>query len=244
MARSPYLTQGKRLKNSVANAVIQLHQEGFSYDFSMLENHSYLCLQSNKVYTHDTANITFVDEFYDRYTSNYKFIHTIDTCCGIKGLMILNTMYNNEINKHTENLPMRHSLKERLDPVTYNLIIDLFDKRSRLEDRLLVRYKDKILPIAFNDIAFFYLENELTKLVTFEKKTYIIQKNLDELEKQAGVIFFRANRQYLINKLAIKDLSTSLTRSMTVNLNIEFPTKIDVSKNKAGYFLEWLSLYP
>ena len=244
MNQPAYLAQAKKIKNSVADAVITLHQNGYHQDFSVMEDHNYLCLQNNKLYTPEQVNSAFIDEFYDRFTCTYKFIHTIETCCGTKGLMISDKMYINEATCQIDTSIIPKELKNRLDPITYNMIIELFDKRGRSEDRLLVRYKDKILPIAFTEIAFFFLENELTQLVTFEGKSYIIQKTLDELEKQAGVTFFRANRQYLVNKLAIKDLSTSLTRSMTVNLKISFPSKIDVSKNKSGYFLEWLSVYP
>ena len=244
MNRSPYIAKGKKIKNAVADAVIKLHQNGYNHDFSVLEDNSYLCLQNNKLYMPKQVSLAFIDEFYDRFTCTYKFIHTIETCCGTKGLMISDKMYMNETNRRMDISLISRELKNKLDPVTYNIIIELFDKKGRSEDRLLVRYKDKILPIAFTEIAFFFLENELTQLVTFEGKSYFIQKTLDELEKQAGISFFRANRQYLVNKLAIKDLSTSLTRSITVNLKIAFPSKIDVSKNKSGYFLEWLSIHP
>ncbi len=244
MNRSIYLSQKKPIKNLAADAIIKLHQDGYSHDFSIWDAHNFLCFQNNKLYTQDEVTTTFIDEFYDRFTCNYKFIYAIETCCGMKGVMLTDKMYVNGAIKQNDGLPASQILRNRLDPITYNMIIELFDKKSRGEERLLVRFKDKILPIAFDDVAFFYLENELTQLVMFDGKSYIIQKTLEELEKQGGLSFFRANRQYLINKRAIKDLSTSLTRSMTVNLKFAFPSRIDVSKNKAGNFLDWLSLNP
>lgn len=131
-------------------------------------------------------------------------------------------------------------LKDILSPLNHHLILELLEKRKRGDDRMLVRYKDKILPVAFMDIALFYLENELVQLVTFDSKSYFIQKNLEELEKQMGNSFYRVNRQFLVNKTAIKDVSTSITRSITLNLNIEVPHKPVVSKQKAAGFLDWL----
>jgi two-component system response regulator LytT len=133
-------------------------------------------------------------------------------------------------------------LKKILNPVNREMILEMLDKRSRGEDRMLVRFKDKILPVAFSEIALCYLEHELTQLVTFDGRSYIIQKSLEELEKQLGMSFYRVNRQYLVNKNAIKDLTTGLTRIVTVNLKFPFGNRITVSKVKAGGFLDWLTV--
>jgi hypothetical protein len=242
MNRSIYLSQKRNKTNPASNMVINLHQDGYSYDFSMLKDHNFLCIQDNRVFAHEEVRTTYVNEYYDTVAGCYKFVHAVETYCGLKGLLIADKMNLTDAVNLVKALPIPKSFGNPLDAVTYKMIVELLDKRSRGQYRLLVRFKDKILPVSFTDIAFFYLENELTQLVTFDGKSYIIQKNLDELGKQGGLSFFRANRQYLVNRAAIKDLSTNLTRCMTVNLNFSFPTKIDVSKNKSGYFLEWLSL--
>jgi hypothetical protein len=236
-----YLYPEKKIENSVAKAVISLHQKGYSYDFKMIGDEYLLCIQNNRTFTFDELVINFIDEYYDSLSSAYRFIHTIETECGISGLIVTPTPLLNQPNIPNMNR-LTQGLEERLDPITFQMIKELFEKRVRVEDRLLVRFKDKILPIPFNDIAFFFLEHELTQLVTFEGRTYIIQKTLDELEKQAGLTFFRANRQHLVSKAAIRDLSTSLNRSITVNLKFQFPARIEVSRNKSGQFLEWLSV--
>jgi len=132
-------------------------------------------------------------------------------------------------------------LKDLLSPVSYNQVLELLAKRGRGDDRMLVRYKDKIMPISYNDIALFYLENELIQLITFDGKSYFVQKTLEELEKDAGDTFYRINRQFIVNKAAIKDVSTNLTRTISVNLKFSFPQKITVSRNRAADFLDWLA---
>jgi len=79
------------------------------------------------------------------------------------------------------------------------------------------------------------------QLVTFDNKSYFIQKSLEELEKQMGVWFYRVNRQFLVNKAAIKDVSTSITRTITINLKVNFINKPVVSKQKSASFLDWLT---
>jgi len=121
-------------------------------------------------------------------------------------------------------------------------IIDLFENRKRQrKGSILVYYKDKILPVRIDDIALFYLENEITYITTFDLKNYTINKPLDELEEIVGPDFYRANRQYLINRKAIKEASQYFARTLSVTLTIPFKETIKVNKVKVSDFLNWLS---
>jgi two-component system response regulator LytT len=166
---------------------------------------------------------------YDEYALNAFETHSID--------YIMKPFDRTTVGKALKKFK---ELKDMLSPVNHNLVLELLAKRSRVDDRMLVRYKDKILPIAYSDIALFYLENELIQLITNDNKSYFVQKTLDELERDAGESFYRVNRQFIINKDAIKDVSTSLTRTISVNLKLAFSQKITVSRNRAVHFLEWL----
>lgn len=106
---------------------------------------------------------------------------------------------------------------------------------------LLVNQKDKIIPLSVQDIALFYIEYEGTFLQTFEGKSFTIAKSLEELERLIGVNFFRVNRQYLINRLAVKHASYSISRKLIVNLSIPYREVITVSKEKSPLFLSWLA---
>lgn len=125
---------------------------------------------------------------------------------------------------------------------SYETILELFENRKNQQPTsVLVYIKDKIIPIKLSDIALFYIENEITHLMTFSQKIHSINKTLEELETITGQSFFRANRQYLINHKAIKDASQYFHRKLTVNLSIPFAERITVSKVKASDFLNWLS---
>lgn len=139
-----------------------------------------------------------------------------------------------------------------LKPFTTKTIATSLAKYKDLKDRLssvhlpeqksiLVYHKDKITPVRMNDIALFYLKHELTHLVTFDEKQYFLNHSLEELEKLAAGQFYRANRQALINRTAIRDVSQYFGRKLLINLTIPFPEKITVGKVKASTFLSWLS---
>jgi len=106
---------------------------------------------------------------------------------------------------------------------------------------ILVYYKDKILPVKMAEIALFYLQHEMVRLVMFDSKEYIVNKSLEELEGLAGVSFYRVNRQYLVNREAIKDASPYFGRKLLVNLSLPTEEKITVGRLKVNHFLEWLA---
>lgn len=106
---------------------------------------------------------------------------------------------------------------------------------------VLVNHKEKIIPIKVEDIAVFYIQNQITYLMTFEGKNYFLNKTLDQLEQLCGPSFFRASRQFLINREAVSNASHHLSRKFSVTLKIPFEHQITVSREKLNDFLEWLA---
>jgi len=124
----------------------------------------------------------------------------------------------------------------------YNALLEMLaDRGTQKSSSVLVYHQDKIIPIKLEDIALFYLANEVTNLLTFSGKTFYPNKNLDELEKLSGTYFFRANRQFLVSRKAIIDVSSFFSRKLSLNLNIAFSDRVVVSKGKASQFLNWLA---
>ncbi len=123
----------------------------------------------------------------------------------------------------------------------YNALIEaLLHKNKAKTASILVHYKDKIKPVKMDDIAIFFIENEIVSLITLEGKKYHLNKTLEELGNITGDIFFRANRQCLLNKKAVLDVSQYFSNKLSVNISVPFEEKIIVSKAKKTMFLEWL----
>lgn len=106
---------------------------------------------------------------------------------------------------------------------------------------ILVNHKENIIPIKIDDIALFYIENQVTYLTTLDEETYFLNKTLDQIGKICGPLFYRANRQFLVNRKAIKNASHHLSRRFSINLTIPFDQPITVSKEKLSEFLDWLA---
>ncbi len=219
-----------------------LQSKGYIYDFRLKEDNQLVCLQIDKIFSSEMIKVKLADLWYNYTTHMCRYVHTIDSMCGIKGLLVAEKIY-------LPNQDVITKLIEKYNELSAATQCNDFPglhipKRKPAEDRLLVRYKDKIIPLPYTDIALFYLEHELIQLTTFSGKSYFVQRSLEDLEKNLGVDFYRVNRQALVNKMAIKDLSISLNRTITVNLNCTFSQKIVVSKLRSNIFLDWLSTNP
>lgn len=120
--------------------------------------------------------------------------------------------------------------------------MDTLSGISASSSTILVHHKEKIIPLRTSEIALAFIRNELVYLRTFDGMNYMIGKSLDELDQLLGVQFYRANRQFIVNRAAVKDVTTFLTRKYSVNLTIPFSDQIMVSKEKMTSFLKWLRI--
>lgn len=135
---------------------------------------------------------------------------------------------------------LKSSLTQRGLP--YEAVMHLFNRRENFSQAsVLVYYKDQILPVRFQDVALFYIHNEVTHLTTFKGENYLVEHNLDLLDQMTDDAFFRANRQCLVNRQAVKSASRFFGRKLVLSLSVLHRESIVVSKAKVPAFLSWLS---
>ena len=120
-------------------------------------------------------------------------------------------------------------------------IVNSFRKSSAFKSHFLIPAKgDKLIPVQASDIACFYIDTGLVQAFTFEERTYRFEHTLDELAEMLDPkTFFRANRQYIISRPAIKDIDLWFNRRLSVNLKINVPEKILISKTRIPEFKNW-----
>jgi DNA-binding LytR/AlgR family response regulator len=119
--------------------------------------------------------------------------------------------------------------------------VNSFSKPPAYKSHFLIPAKgDKLIPVQACDIAFFYIDTGIVKAFTIEEKTYRFEHSLDELAEMLDPkTFFRANRQYIISRPAIKDIDLWFNRRLSVNLKISVPEKILISKTRIPEFKNW-----
>lgn len=106
---------------------------------------------------------------------------------------------------------------------------------------LLVHLKEKIIPVAVENVAFFYLDKTILYAVTLDNQKYHYPSSLDELEKQLDPVeFYRANRQFIIGKKSIENAEKFFARKLVAKLRVRTPEPVIISKARASDFLHWL----
>lgn len=106
----------------------------------------------------------------------------------------------------------------------------------------LIPVRDRIMPLPLGEIAFFHTAGEKVFAYTHDGRRFPIDKSLDVLtELLPGEGFFRANRQFIIARGAVSDLTVWYGSRLSVNLRTEIPEKIIVSKIRVPLLKKWLS---
>jgi two-component system LytT family response regulator len=106
----------------------------------------------------------------------------------------------------------------------------------------LISVRDKLIPLTVVDIACIYIDERAVKALTFSEQTYILDQTLDDLTQQLDPsLFYRANRQYIVARHAVKDISIWFGGKLSVNLAVATPERIIVSKARARELKEWVA---
>jgi DNA-binding LytR/AlgR family response regulator len=126
----------------------------------------------------------------------------------------------------------RNEYSERINEVIQN---------RPTEQTLLVHFRDKIIPLKVEDIAFFHTFEERVTAYCHNGDKYLIDFTLEALQsKLSSEDFFRANRQFIISRAAVKELVVWFGSRLSVNLTIETPERIVIPKAKVKDFKNWL----
>lgn len=122
-------------------------------------------------------------------------------------------------------------------------LIDFFKKEQRYKTHFLIPAKgDKLIPVRATDMACIYIDSGIIRAQKFDSGYFNLDNNLDELTEMLDPsMFFRANRQYIINREAVKDADLWFGGKLSINLITPTPCKIIVSKAKVQEFKSWFS---
>lgn len=113
--------------------------------------------------------------------------------------------------------------------------------KKTFRSSFLVQKKDTFIPIASSDFAFFFIQDGIVRGTTTDNRTFSFNEKLEDLESDLDPeLFFRANRQYLIQRTAIKSLQTYFNGRLVVKLQPQEKDKIVVSKANASMLKAWL----
>ncbi|UXD67832.1 LytTR family DNA-binding domain-containing protein [Sphingobacterium faecium] len=127
------------------------------------------------------------------------------------------------------------------DILAYLSQISNLNPAKSYSERLLVPVKDKLLPIPVTEISYFYTTDKHTVIQLKDGKQYPYSKTLDQIFQMLDPnLFYRANKQFIIARHAIKDITIWFDSRLLATLNTNVPEPIYISKNKAAAFKDWM----
>ena len=113
---------------------------------------------------------------------------------------------------------------------------------QNFKSRFLINKADSFLILNIDEIAYFYSEDKLTFIRTFENKRHVIDESLDSLvETLNPAHFFRINRQAIISLKSIKSIDSYFNYKLKLGL-IPISTDLNtvISRSKVPDFKEWI----
>jgi two-component system response regulator LytT len=112
---------------------------------------------------------------------------------------------------------------------------------NRTQSSFLVKFREKMYPVAVRDIAAVALEKEVVYLYTFDKDKHAVFRPIDDIESALDPQnFFRINRQMILNRDAILEMEPFFNRRVIVTLKVPTAERPLVSRLKVPPFLEWI----
>jgi len=131
------------------------------------------------------------------------------------------------------------TFKDHFD--NHRSFINNFYKKQKT--RLLVRKGIENIILRTSDIVIIYTENKLVYVIDKDGKKYIADKNLSDLDEELDPgVFFRVNRQYIINIGFVKGYKAYEKVKLQIDLTMpELQHQIIVSQEMAPCFRKWIS---
>lgn len=113
--------------------------------------------------------------------------------------------------------------------------------KPNYSDKILIPYKDKLLPVSLSEIACFYTTDKNTFVFLKNGMKYPYGKTLDQIYSTLNPHdFFRANKQFIVARNSVSNITVWFDSRLLVSLEVDTPERIYVSKNKASMFKDWM----
>lgn len=172
---------------------------------------------------------------YDEYAIRAFKVNSID--------YVLKPVNNDSIrfaiDKYRKMQPKKTGLNEQT-------ILELLNKLPsntlrKGQQTLLIPQRDKFIPLEINSVAYVYIESGIVYLITHEGQKFVPEQTLDEFEEILDrELFFRINRQIILSRKAIKEISVYFSNRFKIMVTPPTSVEITVSKGRMADFRKWI----
>jgi len=118
----------------------------------------------------------------------------------------------------------------------------LKDQKKTYKSMYLVHYRDELIPLKTEKIAYLFIENAIIKAVTKDRQTHIIDQKLEDIENDLDPSnFYRLNRQFIAQRDSIAGIKQYFNGKLIISVMPPHKEQVIVSKAKATEFKNWMN---
>ncbi len=122
------------------------------------------------------------------------------------------------------------------------LLEEVGQLRKSHKKSFLVHFREKLIPIETEKIAWFYTANEIVYARLTDDRQYIMEFTMEQLEQQIDpLLFFRANRQFIVNRAAIHEVDFYFNGRLSLKVKPAPTEPILISKARVPEFKSWMN---
>lgn len=174
---------------------------------------------------------------YDEYAIKAFTVNSVDYLLKPISQKSLTTALQKFHRFHDDDLK---SLKSNIQ----SLLANVTSPPKEYKTRFLIKFGQSYKTLLVEDIAYFGIENQMTQIYTADNHRYPGEQSLDELESQLHPdMFFRINRQFIVNLSSIINIHTYFNSRLKLELKPKYQSSdlVIVSREKVKAFKEWLN---
>jgi len=136
-----------------------------------------------------------------------------------------------------------HSLVDkRVGSNQIDALLTQLGEKKKYRSYFLLPERDKFIPLPVSNIVYIYIDAKTLKINTADGKVFYMNHTLDDVMSELDPHeFFRANRQFVVARQSIKDVSVWFGNKLAINLFVPTPEKIIVSKARVAEFKTWFT---
>lgn len=137
------------------------------------------------------------------------------------------------------NVGLKTSLKQ-----LHQALTEVMQEYKKYKATFLVKQDESLIPIDSIFFAHFNIKSNVVKGTTFDKKSFIIDEKMETIEAELDPnLFYRANRQFIVQRKAIVRINYAFNGKLTITTIPKLSKSIIISKAKSKHFKEWMSKY-
>ena len=142
----------------------------------------------------------------------------------------------NAIAKFEENSASIQDIKK-----IQNILAEIKQQNKTYKTTFLVHQRESLIPLKTEKIAFFNIDSGIVKGITHNNESFIMDRKMEDLIADIDPsLFYRVNRQFIVQRTAIKKINYSFNGKLTLTVSPKFNESIIISKAKSTHFKEWM----